>query len=329
MQRVAILGAGWMAGVHGDAYSNMENAEVAAIVDVNADAAKELATRLDAEAFTDFHDMIEAVNPDIIDICTPTMFHKEYVIRSAAAGKHVVLEKPMARTMADCREMIEAVERAGITCMVAQVIRFFPEFIAAKEQVDAGAVGKPAVIRTTRGGGFPGKWYTNYEESGGAIFDTLVHDFDWLLWTFGPIERVFAKGLGPRMAELKLDYALVTLRFASGAIAHVEGNWAHTINGFTAGVEIAGDNGLISFTNHEEATLRTKIADGDSPAVWESPTMNDPYFLELQHFVDCVETGKKPSVGLVESMRAVEVALAAIESIRTGKPVDLPLGEEG
>jgi predicted dehydrogenase len=142
---------------------------------------------------------------------------------------------------------------------------------------------------------------------------------------FGPAERVFAKGLYFSGIPDK-DYALITIRFKSGVIAHVEGSWA-TPGGFRVMLEIAGDKGLISFDNQEAVPLvigkfASEAAAGGVP-VPSSPTHVSPYYLELQHFIDCIEEGRKPDVKPEEAMAAVALCNAAIESIRTGKPVEL------
>jgi predicted dehydrogenase len=304
----------------------MPNAEPVGVMDIRREAAEELAKSVGAKAFTDFDEMLAAVKPDVVDVCVPTPWHKDYVLKAARAGKHIVTEKPMSSSLDDCREMIEATSKAGVTFMPAHVLRFFPEFTAMKAQIDAGAVGNPAVVRTTRGGGFPtgwNDWYANFKLSGGVLLDLIIHDFDWLRWTFGNAERVFAKGLIDRGLK-RLDYALVTIRFKSGVIAHVEGTWANPA-GFDVKCEVAGDKGMLDYHNKKATPLmiaRTKTEEQKpGMAIPESPTAQNPYFMELQHFIDCVETGAKPSITPEDGMRAVEIALAATESIRTGKPV--------
>lgn len=329
MQKVAIVGAGHMAKVHGAAYAKMANAKPVAVVDIRQQAADDLAAEIGARGFTDFDAMMQAVSPDVIDVCTPTPFHKQYVVKAAEAGKHVVTEKPMGRSLDECREMIEATEKAGVKFMVAHVLRFFPEFAAAKAQIDAGAVGKPAIVRTTRGGGFPtgtDDWYANVDMSGGLILDLIIHDFDWLRWCFGEADRVYAKGLANRGLD-HIDYALVTIRFKSGVIAHVEGTWANP-SGFTVKFEVAGDQGLLDFYNKETAPINVAQKDGGETkkagvAIPESPTAQNPYALELQHFIDCIEGDCAPSITAEDGMRAVEISLAALESLKTGKPVEV------
>lgn len=294
---------------------------------VDIESAKKLAQKLGARAFADFEEMLTSVDIDMVDICVPTPFHKDCVIRAAKAGKHIVLEKPMARSLADCREMIQVTQDAGVTFMVAQVVRFFPEFGSARAQVLDGAVGKPAMVRMSRGGGFPGSWFGNIEMSGGVVLDSMIHDFDWLLWTFGEAERVYARGLAPRTGELNKDYALASIRFKNGMIAHVEGNWAHTAGGFVVKFEVAGDKGLLDFSNKVSMPLRIHTESTSGAREWlpESPSTQDPFYLELKHFVDCVESGTAPSIRPEESMRATEVGLATLLSIYSGKPVDLPI----
>lgn len=318
MQKVAIVGAGGLGRVHGRAFARMPDAQLVVVVDIDISAAERLGTALGVPAFNDFDAMLAEINPNVVSVCTPTLWHSEPAVKALNAGKHVVVEKPMARTLAQCNEMIDAAEKSGATLMVAQVLRFFPEFAAAKTQVDAGAVGNPAMVRTTRGGGFPGRWFGDINISGGVALDLICHDFDWLRWTFGDAESVFAKGLAGK-GIANLDYILVTIRFKSGVIAHVEGNWAHSSNGWTAGFEICGDAGMIEYSNHDSNTVI--IASKDGNVTKESPINIDPYYLELKHFIDCIEGGTKPSITPEDGMRAVEISLAALESIETGKPV--------
>lgn len=335
MFRVAIVGAGGMAGMHAGCYANMANAELVGVLDTRPDAAKELAGKHGAKPFTDFDTMLEETRPDVVDVICPTPWHVDYVCRAAERASEIGIrgistEKPMARTVAECERMIAACELADIPLFVAHVVRFFPEFVLAKQQVDGGAVGKPAAIRTRRGGPMPrawNDWYANFEMSGGVILDLVIHDLDWLRWTFGDVERVYAKSL----AATKLpafDYALITLRFKSGAIAHVEGTWADP-GGFKVTMEIAGDNGLLEYNFNQPtgAPFRAALNAEDGPraavAMPESPTLANPYQLELEHFLESLEKGIPASISPRDGLEAVRIALAAIESAQTGQPVTL------
>ncbi len=133
----------------------------------------------------------------------------------AAAGKHVLCEKPMALALADCDAMIEATKRAGVAFTIGQCVRF-PRVRARQAAHRRRGGGTPAAVRIRRGGDFPHTdtdWYADPGQSGGVLFDLMVHDLDWLRWCFGPVTRVYAKGLVERLAGgglEHLDYALVT-----------------------------------------------------------------------------------------------------------------------
>jgi UDP-N-acetylglucosamine 3-dehydrogenase len=336
MLRVALVGAGGMARTHGNCYAAIPNATLVGVMDIREEAAQALAEAHGVASYTDFETMLTETRPDLVDVCCPTPSHVEYVCRAAKRAAEIGIrgistEKPMGRSLEDCDRMIAAVEEAGIPLFVAQVVRFFPEFALMKRQVDAGAVGNPAAIRTRRGGRMPrawDDWYADFERSGGLILDLIVHDFDWLRWTFGEVERVYARGAGDSHLPA-FDYALVTLRFKSGAIAHVEGTW-NDPSGFKVAVEVAGDAGLLEYNFNQPtgAPFRSAVAASAGPGggvdVPESPVAVDPYLAELQHFCDCVEQGVTPSITPQDGRAAVQIALAAIESLRSGQPVTLP-----
>jgi predicted dehydrogenase len=219
------------------------------------------------------------------------------------------------------------------------VLRFFPEFVAARKQVNAGAVGEVTSVRTRRGGQFPRAWqdwYGKVDWSGGAILDLVIHDLDWLRWTFGEVERVFAKGTAASLGEgavVDLDYSLITLRFTSGAMAHVEATWADP-GGFKVSFEICGDEGMLEYNFNEPAAPPLIVAKqavsgmGAGVPVPESPLAVSPYQQELAHFLHCLDTGATPTVTPQDGIEAVRIANAAIESCRTGKVITLNSGTE-
>ncbi len=327
MLNVAIVGAGGMGRRHAASYRETGEARVAAVVDISRDAASALAGD-EARVFPSLDEALQECDVDIVDVCVPTPLHAQYAVAALDAGKHLLLEKPMARTLEECDAIIRAAEASGRTAMVAHVLRFFPEFVRGKEAVDAGLVGEPAVVRTSRGGGMPrgmDSWYTDVAQSGGVVLDLIIHDFDWLRWLLGPAERVYAKGLA-HSGRKGQDYALVTIRFRSGAIAHVEGTWMRP-SGFETKFEIAGTQGLLDFSSRDSASLRFARAAGEGPRaaveVPESPLAENPYTSQIRHFLHCVRTGEPPKVSLRDARAAVEIALGALESMKTGEPVEL------
>jgi predicted dehydrogenase len=324
-----------MAGMHAGCYGAIDGAELVGVMDIRAEAAEALAALHGATPFTDFDTMLSHTRPDVVDVCCPTPWHADYICRAAERAADVGIkglstEKPMARTVADCDRMIAACHAANLPLFVAHVVRFFPEFALARQQVERGAVGQPAAIRTRRGGGMPrawNDWYGDFSKSGGLVLDLIIHDFDWLRWTFGEVERVYARGLADTHLP-GFDYALVTLRFASGAIGHVEGTW-NDPGGFKVTLEIAGDAGLLEFNTNQPTGVpfRSALTGGDGPragvAVPESPVAINPYQAELAHYLDCLERGVTPSILPEDGREAVRIAEAALESIRTGLPVTI------
>lgn len=330
MLRVGIVGVGTMGSVHSDAYRQMPDVAKVGVYDIDPERAHAFAREQGwATVYTSFEEMVAAV--DFVDVCTPTPTHAEYVLAALYGGRDVVSEKPMARTLADCGRLINAAHETGRTLMPAQVLRFFPEYSSVTRIVRSGEIGNPATIRTRRGGAFPhgtNNWYADFAQSGGVTLDMIIHDFDWLRWTFGPVESVYAKAasLDPANAAEPRDYSLVTLKFVSGAVAQVEGTWAEP-SGFSVSLEVTGDNGMIQFDSTESVPLRVNRRQTNTHTggvvVPESPTSTNPYYLELRHFVDCLKAGTRPSITPEDGYYAVEIALAALESARTGKPVPI------
>lgn len=325
MQRVAVIGAGTMGSVHSTAYVKMPRAELTAICDERAEAAQELAGERGCAAFPNVDEMLSQVEVDVIDVCTPTPTHLDIIKKAVAAGKNICCEKPLARTTGQAMEAVRICEDAGVTLFVAHVLRWFPEFAKLRELVQSGAVGKVGMVRTSRCGTKQSGWFGDVKQSGGVVLDLIIHDFDWLRWTFGPIERVYAKGLYEAGIPGK-DYALVTLRMESGVIAHVEGSWARP-SGFETSVEIAGSDGLLSFSSAESAPFAIQIEAKEDAQVGvivpESPVSVDPYYCELEHFINCLEDGRTPDVTAEDGMEAVKTCEAVLRSISGGRPVVL------
>jgi len=324
--RVGIIGAGTMGQVHSRAWRRMPDIELIGVYDIDATRASRIAADSGVTTFSSFEELVNAV--DIVDVCVPTPFHAEYAIFALEADKDVVCEKPMGRTLEECDRMIAAAEASGKTLMPAQVLRFFPEFQSTHDLIRKGAIGAPAVVRTHRGGGFPrgvNNWFADFAQSGGVSLDILIHDFDWLRWTLGDVERVYAKTRHTDGIH-EDDYVLATLRFKSGAIAHVEGTWMDAAGYYTS-IEAAGDNGLIHYDSRETAPLRVARRRHDSSSGAgihsESPVSADPYYLELRHFVDCLTVGVAPMITPEDGRAAVAIGLAALESSRIGKSVSL------
>lgn len=341
MKRIGIVGAGSIARTHADRIKKMPGIELAGYYDIFPEAAQRSVEQFGGQVYPTLHALLDDV--DYVDICTTANAHKEPVLAALEAGVPTCVEKPLARHLADCYEIVEAQARTGTPLFVAQVVRYFPQFAAAKASLDSGAIGDPGVIRTVRGGSAPGgggwgsqsaarSYYNDFEKSGGVILDVSIHDIDYQRWCFGEVERVFARGLMNAGKNPK-DHALISLRFENGAIGHVEGSWAYPPGLWRTRIEIAGTAGLIEWDSLDQQPVAWHIQpDAESPGVpgVASPLadQDDPYYRELAHFIDAVENKKPLGVTAYDGLMAVKICLAAIESERRGESVQIDGFEE-
>jgi predicted dehydrogenase len=277
--------------------------------------------------FPSYAALLEAV--DVVDICTPTPTHHDLVIQAAQANKHIICEKPLARTLAEGQAMLAACQAAGVHLLVAHVVRFFPEYAQAKATVERGEIGQVAVIRLTRASFRPSTpWINDPEQSGGLLLDMMIHDFDYARWVAGEVESVFAKHVHAKQPNAVGDYALAILKHRDGALSHVEGGWAYPKPMFRTALEIAGSQGLIEQPADLATPLKTywhKTEQGDEPeiAVPGSPLAEDPYATQLKHFYEVLVNGAPMRVTPQDGLAALHISLAAIQSAQTGRRVAL------
>ncbi|MEN8113173.1 MAG: Gfo/Idh/MocA family oxidoreductase [Actinomycetota bacterium] len=316
--RVGIVGAGNMANVHVEGWTAAAD-DVVAIYAPHKDRAQQLADMCGAIAVDTVEDLLESC--DVVDICTPTDTHLDYVQRAAAVGIPIVCEKPLGRTAAEARAAVDASEAAGVPLLVAHVVRFFGDYATARGRVVAGDVGDVAVVRLDRSTYLPAgasAWFRDSDRSGGVVLDLMIHDVDYARWVAGPVVRAYARmAQGPGGA----GHVLATLRHADGGISHIQGSWAFPTGSFRTSFEIAGSDGLIGRIPSEP--VRSIVAPNpDVPDVPTPPiTGESPYVAQMKHFSDVLQGKASPRITPIEAVAAVAVCDAIAESIETGRAI--------
>jgi predicted dehydrogenase len=318
--KVGIVGVGFMGSTHAEAWSQTD-AHIIGMVSESTDETRPVADQYGTKTYPNFESLLKDV--DVIDICAPTHLHYEMVLRAADAGKTIICEKPLARTVEQAAEMVSDCRRAGVQLLVAHVVRFFPEYALAKSSVDQGQIGKPGVVRLTRGSYRPkkpvGNWFLDEEKSGGILMDLMIHDFDFARWIAGEVESVFAKKVSTDNPDAPIDYGLAVLKHKSGTLSHIAGAWAYPPSTFRTHIEIAGDAGLIELDSDVTAPIHTLLAKesgSDAPDVGlpSNPLDESPYTTQIKEFHQTLVEGSKPRVSAEDGLAAVQIAQAAIQS---------------
>jgi predicted dehydrogenase len=327
-----MIGCGFIAGVHLDAYEALREAgrefEVVAAADpLPGRAASFAAVRGIPRALDDYRALLELDEVTAVNVCTSNTSHRDVAVAAAAAGKHVFLEKPIAMTLEEADEVIEACERAGVTLMVGHSQRFAAIHWQLKELIDSGELGRPLHVSTTTFAGYfwPGAWHAwqiDPAQSGGNLVQNGIHDLDLFCWLFGEAPTsVFARGL--RLASPALetfDHYHVVAGFPSGATAlSTYGYSVPAKDASLRAVYLVGTDGEARYeTTADGAWWRSAGADHD---VLPDASL---FRNELGHWLDCLESGSEPLVRPRQARLALELALAAERSARTGERAELP-----
>ena len=335
---VGIIGAGFMGRNHFNQYEKMKDrCRLVALCDKEADrrvgdwsqvggnVGDSKGTKRDlgdVKPYVDWKEMLADPKVQAVDICVPTPAHREMAIGCLKAGKHVLCEKPMALTVADCDAMIAAAGESKGKFMIAQVIRFWPEYVYLKSVLDSGEFGALKSLHLRRQAAMPdytlGNWALRGEMSGGALLDLHIHDVDYALYALGKPKAVFAQGYPRKGAAV--DHIQASWDYGDDRAVQVEGWWdmqpSWPFNmGYTAIFEKAAvwfemNSGkpLTVFQGKESHT--PKLAGGDG------------YYNEIEYFLACAEKNQAPQITTPHQSRdAVELALLEKQSLSIGQVV--------
>ncbi|MEU6740235.1 Gfo/Idh/MocA family protein [Streptosporangium sandarakinum] len=332
--RLGLVGAGAVGVLHAEAAPRVPGVRVGAVCDVDPEAARRVAAPHGAPVYPDHRALLSSGEVDAVVVATPHALHTAIVCEAAAAGLHVLVEKPMATSLADCDLMIAACAAAGVRLAVGHVQRFLPDKAAAMAALADGRIGAPLMMSDRRGsdyrrGSRPG-WFLDPGLSGGGVFINIgAHSVDRLVWLSGRrVERVDASmtsslpAAGPAgLSPVETD-ALVRLALAGGPAAQV----AVTSTGPPAPhdeVVIVGERGTLSISPHTGTALHR-----DGVTTWlHRPGGDDvpaAFAAQLADFAGAVRTGREPAVTGSHGRHVLEVVLAAYASTARRAPVPIP-----
>ena len=335
MIRVGIIGLGMMGRCHLAGWEKAEGAEVVAVADSdpkraggdlsggwgNIDAGTEIIDMDRVTGTTDPHELIAMENVDVVDVCVPTPFHEELAVAALEAGKHVVCEKPMARTAAAAVRIAQAAAASPGMFMPGMCIRFWPQYKWLKDVVDSGAYGRVLSATFRRMASMPPGWFADAEMSGAAALDLHLHDTDFVQYLLGMPQAVASCGYSKTTSGV--DHILTRYVYDDIPVVAAEGAWCLD-DGY-------GFN-MSYMVNFENATADFDFARGDDPLVLstggEKQTItcdgSDGYEGELAYFAECITSGTPPTIVTAEqAAESIRIVEAEIASIETGAPVSL------
>jgi scyllo-inositol 2-dehydrogenase (NAD+) len=307
----------------------IKGAELVAVADPQEEIASRLGTQFGSvKVYGNYHELL--AHPDLhgVIVTTPTHTHQEVVIAAAKAGKHIFCEKPTALSLKATDEMIAAVQKAGVMFQVGFMRRFDEGYAEAKRKIEGGEIGQPVNIRSI--GRDPKRTsleFANPEVSGGLILDMGIHDFDLLRWLMGDeVERVYSEASSLVYPELQdvgdVDNAQIVLKFRNGGLGNVEVSRT-AIYGYDIQCEVVGSKGTLQIGYLRETPLLLLNHEGvHHDVVPHFPQrFGKAYTRQIEHFAECLITGKSPIITPEDARAALQIGLAATRSQREGQVI--------
>ncbi len=338
--KVGIIGFGFMGTTHYGVYLHHPLAQVVAMADVDSrkrsgdisavcgnirggDNSKPLDFSK-IKTYADGMELIRDQEVDLVDICVPVYMHKQYALAAIKAGKHVLCEKPMARTSTDAAEIAVAASKSDKVVMAGMCVRFWPEYAHAAELIKSGRAGKvrsatfKRVSPDINGNGWE-NWFMKSELSGGAILDLHLHDADFVRYVFGMPKTVSAFGVKGVRSDNGIDHVMARYDYGDGALITAEGGWdAGRGTPFEMSFQVVCDKMTIRLS---ETGYKVIHADGkvECPQVG-SPEQPTGWHQEIDHLLKSIRSGRKPDMeldGVVEGIRLVEAEIKSIDNNKT------------
>lgn len=331
--RAGILGYGGIGHFHAANYADQKDCVLAAVADIDPARLKEDKAEINLggsgeaaanfKRYRSYEEMVKHEALDFIDICLPTDLHSKYAVKAMRDGYHVLSEKPMARTLAQAKRMVDAAERYGRYLMIAHCLRFYPVYEYLKKKIDDGSFGPLRRLSMQRLSGAPATrpWFLDGKRSGGALLDMHIHDTDMVHHLFGVPEAVVSFGCAnPTKGGDAFDEAMTNYLYPGIPAVSAETSWSSA--GFRHGFLAVFEEASILFDNDPSLV---KIARFKKPVKIVKMPAGNGYAREIAYFAHAVRTGGKlDRCPAAESLGSLKILFAEERSIRTGRKVALP-----
>jgi UDP-N-acetylglucosamine 3-dehydrogenase len=309
---VAVIGTGFWGRNHARVYKELECTNLVAICDVNAERAKTIAEQFGAKAYIDSSRMLKNAEIEAVSVCTwSTMLAKE-ALKALHAGKHILVEKPMATNTQQAKKLLETSEENDLHLTVGFLMRFIPGLQQIRQAVETKKIGDLVSATAKRVSQWP-------ERIGdvGVVKDTAIHDIDIMRYISGqdPIS-VYAKTGNMRHKQFE-DYAQIMLTFQGGESAFIESNWLTPYK--TRTLNVTGTDGIMRLDYITQELWIENAKESLQPRI----AFQEPLKMELQHFAECILEKKKPLITGVDGYKALQIAMAALQSSAKNAAVKL------
>ena len=340
--RFLLVGCGRIAKRHAELLGRgqIEGARLAGVCDIDPDRARAFGAQYDVPWFSDMGEMFARVEAEVASILTPSGMHPAHAMAAAAAGLHVVVEKPMALTLDDADAMIRACDQARVKLFVVKQNRFNVPVVKAREALEQGRFGKLVLgtvrVRWCRDQSYYDQdpWRGTWAQDGGVLSNQASHHIDLLEWFMGPVRAVHARAKTALVQIEAEDTAVATLEFANGALGVIEATNATRPKDLEGSLSVLGEKGSVvigGFAVNEMLHWQFADARPDDAAVLERFSVNPPnvygygHQAYYEHVVHCLSTNSAALVDGLEGRRSLELITALYESIETGAQVPLRL----
>lgn len=321
--RVGIAGAGFIGAVHARAYRQIPGVEIVGIADPIEEKAAPLAKETESRVFRNYDELL-AAGIDVLNICLPPQLHLAAAQAAANAGTHVLMEKPIARSLEEADEMLAVCERAGVYLMTGFTHHFYPEMREAKRLIDSGAIGTPRTALDAMSISYAGvlPWYRDRSIAGGGVFMcNAVHGFDRVSWVLGQRITAVAAMVEPTTGNQGEDYGSALARFDGGAQGTFFQHWGphQTV---MCDMQIFGDEGMVHVRSWDSVELlangkRTIQRFYDPTSDFPSRTLRG-MVAELTEMVEAVREGRQPDPAGDAGRTSVALVRAVYEAAERG-----------